>query len=58
MFTITLNTEAAAVLLRCLHSGESTCSSRQEELFKKNTKLIMDQVIKGIASAILEDATA
>lgn len=59
MFTITLNNEMSAVLLRCLASGQS-CVSQSEhdsgvaEVIRSNIELIRFQVCNKLSNQIIK----
>ena len=59
MFTINLNKESAATLLRCLGYGEAAISTKEEKeglgkLLGENISLIRRQVCHGLSREILQ----
>lgn len=58
---ITLNLEAAAVLLRCLVYGKGAITKHEREsgvesVILENVRLIQDQICRGVAQDIIERA--
>ena len=61
MFEITLNTEAAMVLLRCLRAGEAATSQAEAEsgvhdLVQHNVQMLRAAVCQGLQKHWIEEA--
>ena len=60
MFTLNLNSESAAVLLRCLGYGQAAISQQESKngvgkLIEENIELLRKHIVKGLADDIINE---